>query len=123
MWELINDSGYLLKNYFLWITKISQLFLIKFIFADIQLDVSHYNSLLLVNLENESDFSPLDVLVEMKDKNIDPNRVTFQRLIEQYCEKGDIQGATKILEHMSKNEIPINETIFNSLIKGHSMAG
>lgn len=90
---------------------------------DVQLDVSHYNSLLLVNLENDSDFSPLDILVEMKNKNIEPNRVTFQRLIDQYCNKGDIAGATKILEHMSEKEIPINEMIFNSLIKGHSMAG
>ena len=59
----------------------------------------------------------------MKEKNIEPNRVTFQRLIEQYCNKGDIAGATKILEHMSKQEVPISENIFNSLIKGHSEAG
>ncbi|XP_008215611.1 leucine-rich PPR motif-containing protein, mitochondrial [Nasonia vitripennis] len=89
----------------------------------LQLDISHYNALLLINLENETDFSPLDILVELKEKNIQPNRVTFQRLIEQYCNKGDIAGATKILEHMSAQEIPINEVIFNSLIKGHSEAG
>lgn len=61
--------------------------------------------------------------MEMKKNNIEPNRVTFQRLIQQYCNNGDIAGATKILEHMSEKEIPINEIIFNSLIKGHSEAG
>ncbi|XP_058793240.1 leucine-rich PPR motif-containing protein, mitochondrial-like [Phymastichus coffea] len=89
----------------------------------VPLDVSHYNALLLVYLENEKDFSPVDILCEMKANKIEPNHVTFQRLIRQYCNKGDISGATKILEHMSEKEIPINENIFNSLIKGHSESG
>ncbi|XP_014230719.1 leucine-rich PPR motif-containing protein, mitochondrial [Trichogramma pretiosum] len=89
----------------------------------IALDISHYNALLLVNLENEQDFSPADFLVELKNQGIEPNRVTFQRLIEYYCNKGDIAGATKILEHMSQEGTPINENIFNSLVKGHTIAG
>ncbi|XP_023247961.1 leucine-rich PPR motif-containing protein, mitochondrial [Copidosoma floridanum] len=89
---------------------------------NVPMDVSHYNALLLVYLDNDTDFSPLEILVELKEKNITPNRVTFQRLIEQYCKKGDIAGATKILEHMSEHDIPLNESIFNSLILGHSSA-
>ncbi|KAJ8667567.1 hypothetical protein QAD02_009230 [Eretmocerus hayati] len=90
---------------------------------DTQIDVSHYNAYILANLENETDFSPVSILKEMKEKNIEPNRVTFQRLIEQYCCKGDMEGATKILEYMNELTLPVNESIFNSLIKGHSESG
>ena len=92
-------------------------------FKGVSLDVSHYNALLLVLLENEIEFSPLEFLLDMKKVKIEPNRVTFQRLIDQYCNKGDIAGATKILEHMNEQQLPLNENIFASLIRGHSMAG
>ncbi|KAJ8667564.1 hypothetical protein QAD02_009227, partial [Eretmocerus hayati] len=86
-------------------------------------DAFHYNAYILVNLENETDFSPVDILLEMKGKGIEPNRVTFQRLIDYYCGKGDIAGATKILEHMNEKGLPLNEKVFSSLIKGHSVSG
>lgn len=57
------------------------------------LDVSHYNALLKVYLENEYKFSPTEFLTEMQMKNIEPNRVTYQRLISRYCQEGDIVGA------------------------------
>lgn len=86
----------------------------------IPMDASHYNALLRVYLENEYDFSPVEFLSEMKEKNIEPNRVTYQRLIMQYCLKGDIEGATNILEHMKQKQLPVNESVFNALIVGHS---
>lgn len=57
------------------------------------LDVSHYNALLKVHLENEKPFSPIDFLSNMEQMGIEPNRVTYQRLIGGYCQKGDIDGA------------------------------
>lgn len=87
---------------------------------NIPMDVSHYNALLRVYIENEHEFSPVEFLSEMKEKNIEPNRVTYQRLILQYCLKGDIEGATNILEHMKQQQLPVNETVFNALIIGHS---
>uniref|UniRef100_H3CPU5 Uncharacterized protein n=1 Tax=Tetraodon nigroviridis TaxID=99883 RepID=H3CPU5_TETNG len=68
-----------------------------------QYDVSHYNALLKVYLQNEFKFSPTDFLAKMEAANIQPNRVTYQRLIAAYCQNGDIEGATTILGFMKNN--------------------
>ncbi|KAL1506626.1 hypothetical protein ABEB36_005952 [Hypothenemus hampei] len=90
---------------------------------NVPMDVSHYNALLRVYLENEHLFSPTEFLSEMESKGIEPNRVTYQRLISRYCYDGDIEGATKILEYMREKQMPVNENVFNALIYGHSQAG
>lgn len=48
--------------------------------------------------------------------------VTFQRLISRYCQQGDIDGATQILEFMREKQLPVNENVFNALVMGHSNA-
>lgn len=90
---------------------------------NISIDISHYNALLRVYLENEHPFSPTDILSELEDKGIEPNRVTYQRLITRYCQIGDINGATRILEFMREKQLPVNENVFNALIMGHSHCG
>ncbi|XP_050036569.1 leucine-rich PPR motif-containing protein, mitochondrial [Dermacentor andersoni] len=87
------------------------------------LDVSHYNALLQVYLENEFPFCPSTFLATMEAASVQPNRVTFQRLIHRYCQQGDIGGASKILEHMKSQDMAINEKVFNSLVLGHCRAG
>ena len=53
----------------------------------------------------------------MLDANgIEANGVTFQHLIAKFCSKGDIQGATIIVEHMKQNQLSVKENIFHSLI-------
>lgn len=84
------------------------------------MDISHYNALLRVYLENEHPFSPTDFLSDLEAKGIEPNRVTYQRLIARYCQLGDIEGATRILEFMREKQLPVNENVFNALIMGHS---
>lgn len=49
--------------------------------AGVLLDVSHYNALLKVYLENEHKFSPTEFLAKLEKKGVEPNRVTYQRLI------------------------------------------
>ncbi|EMP42593.1 Leucine-rich PPR motif-containing protein [Chelonia mydas] len=56
-------------------------------------DASHYNALLKVYLQNEHKFSPTEFLSKMEQANVQPNRVTYQRLIAAYCNEGDIEGA------------------------------
>jgi leucine-rich PPR motif-containing protein len=90
--------------------------------AGVPMDVSHYNALLRVYLENEHAFSPTEFLAKMEHKGVEPNRVTFQRLIARYCQQGDIEGATRILEFMREKQLPVNENVFNALIMGHSQA-
>ncbi|XP_037041039.1 leucine-rich PPR motif-containing protein, mitochondrial isoform X2 [Bradysia coprophila] len=90
---------------------------------NVSMDITHYNALLRVYLENEHPFSPTEFLADLEAKGIDPNRVTYQRLISRYCQEGDMDGATKILEFMREKQLPINENVFSSLIMGHSEAG
>lgn len=87
------------------------------------LDASHYNALLQAYLDNEFPFDPSAFLADMEAARVEPNRVTFQRLIHRYCQQGDIAGASKILEHMKSQDLAINERVFNSLILGHFRAG
>ncbi|XP_049788788.1 leucine-rich PPR motif-containing protein, mitochondrial [Schistocerca nitens] len=88
----------------------------------VPLDISHYNALLRVYLENEHEFSPTEFLADLEQKGVEPNRVTYQRLIARYCQRGDIEGATRILEFMREKQLPVNENVFNALIMGHSRA-
>uniref|UniRef100_A0A3P9IAJ2 Leucine-rich pentatricopeptide repeat containing n=1 Tax=Oryzias latipes TaxID=8090 RepID=A0A3P9IAJ2_ORYLA len=86
-------------------------------------DVSHYNALLKVYLQNDFKFSPTDFLAKMEAANVQPNRVTYQRLIAAYCQKGDIEGASTILGFMKSKDLPITEAVFSSLVTGHARAG
>ncbi|XP_060896075.1 leucine-rich PPR motif-containing protein, mitochondrial [Labrus mixtus] len=88
-----------------------------------QYDVSHYNALLKVYLQNEFQFSPTDFLAKMEASNIQPNRVTYQRLIAAYCQNGNIEGASTILGFMKSKDLPITDAVFNSLVTGHARAG
>ncbi|XP_075392273.1 leucine-rich PPR motif-containing protein, mitochondrial [Tenrec ecaudatus] len=85
-------------------------------------DVSHYNALLKVYLQNEHTFSPTDFLAKMEEANIQPNRVTYQRLIAAYCNVGDIEGASKILGFMKSKDLPVTEAVFSALVTGHARA-
>lgn len=86
-------------------------------------DASHYNALLKVYLQNEHKFSPTAFLAKMEAANVQPNRVTYQRLIAAYCNDGDIEGASKILGFMKNKDLPITEAVFNSLVTGHARNG
>ncbi|XP_074531608.1 leucine-rich PPR motif-containing protein, mitochondrial [Halichoeres trimaculatus] len=88
-----------------------------------QYDVSHYNAMLKVYLQNEFQFSPTDFLAKMEAANIQPNRVTYQRLITAYCQSGNIEGASTILGFMKSKDLPITDAVFNSLVMGHARAG
>ncbi|KAM6279619.1 leucine-rich PPR motif-containing protein, mitochondrial isoform 2-T2 [Porphyrio hochstetteri] len=86
-------------------------------------DASHYNALLKVYLQNEHKFSPTEFLARMEEANVQPNRVTYQRLIAAYCNEGDIEGSSKILGFMKNKDLPITEAVFSSLVKGHARSG
>uniref|UniRef100_A0AAA9S7U0 Leucine-rich PPR motif-containing protein, mitochondrial n=1 Tax=Bos taurus TaxID=9913 RepID=A0AAA9S7U0_BOVIN len=86
-------------------------------------DVSHYNALLKVYLQNEHKFSPTDFLAKMEKGNVQPNRVTYQRLIAAYCNMGDIEGASTILGFMKTKDLPVTEAVFSALVTGHARSG
>uniref|UniRef100_A0A3B5M0T3 Leucine-rich pentatricopeptide repeat containing n=1 Tax=Xiphophorus couchianus TaxID=32473 RepID=A0A3B5M0T3_9TELE len=81
-----------------------------------QYDVSHYNALLKVYLQNEFKFSPTDFLAKMEAANVQPNRVSAP-----FCLLAFIDST--ILGFMKSKDLPITEAVFSSLITGHSRAG
>ncbi|XP_068597739.1 leucine-rich PPR motif-containing protein, mitochondrial [Brachionichthys hirsutus] len=89
----------------------------------VRYDVSHYNALLKVYLQNEFKFSPTEFLAKLEANDVQPNRVTYERLMEAYCDSGDIEGASKILNFIKSKDMPITERVFNSLVTGHARAG
>ncbi|CAD6213205.1 GSCOCG00003964001-RA-CDS [Cotesia congregata] len=90
---------------------------------EVKLEVSHYNALLDVYLEKDYDFSPNKFLSTMIEKSVEPNRVTFQRLIAACCKKGDIAEVMALMVEMKSRNLPLTEENFNMLILGHSQAG
>ena len=88
----------------------------------VKMDISHYNAILKAYLENDHDFSPTEILSQVTNAGLRPNRVTYQHLISKYCRDGDIDGATTILEHMKQIGMPVNEQVFKSLVFGHAKA-
>ncbi|GBP92171.1 Leucine-rich PPR motif-containing protein, mitochondrial [Eumeta japonica] len=89
----------------------------------VPMDISHYNALLRVYIENEHMFSPAEFLDELEKKGLQPNRVTYQRLMWRYCQDGDVEGATKVLEKMRELEFPVSEPVLNALVMGHAFCG
>ncbi|XP_047530160.1 leucine-rich PPR motif-containing protein, mitochondrial [Vanessa atalanta] len=89
----------------------------------VPMDVSHYNALLRVYIENEHPFSPAQFLEEMEKKGLQPNRVTYQRLMWRYCQEGDVEGATRVLEKMRELNMPVSEPVLNALVMGHAFHG
>ena len=90
---------------------------------EVRLDISHYNALLRIYLENGRQFDPFQFLEDLESKNIQPNRVTYQRIIHHFCSTGGMAAAAKLLLMIKERNVPLTETIFNSLLMGHIKAG
>uniref|UniRef100_A0A7N9ASD3 Leucine rich pentatricopeptide repeat containing n=1 Tax=Mastacembelus armatus TaxID=205130 RepID=A0A7N9ASD3_9TELE len=79
-------------------------------------DVSHYNALLKVYLQNEFKFSPTDFLAKMEAANVQPNRVST-------TVQGSVMVGNACLGFMKSKDLPITEVVFSSLVTGHARAG
>ena len=51
----------------------------------VKLDISHYNTLLRVYLDNDQAFSPTEILGSIESRGLQPNRVTYQHLVAKFC--------------------------------------
>ena len=52
----------------------------------VPLDISHYNTLMRVHMDNDKEFSPTDFLSEIASKGLEANRITYQQIIAKYCQ-------------------------------------
>lgn len=86
------------------------------------MDISHYNALLKIYIDNEFNFDPNDIFADVDKKKLIPNRMTYQYLITRYCQQGDIDKAFQILKMIREKDALINIGIFNALIMGHWQA-
>lgn len=50
-------------------------------------------------------------------------RVTYQRLMWRHCQRGDVEGASRVLERMRAQELPLSEAVLDALVLGHSRLG
>lgn len=41
----------------------------------------------------------------------------------RYCQEGDVDGATKVLEKMRELNFPVSEPVLNALVMGHAFHG
>lgn len=41
----------------------------------------------------------------------------------RYCQEGDVDGATKVLEKMRELSMPVSEPVLNALVMGYSYLG
>lgn len=85
--------------------------------------IQHYNELLGVYIENEQSFSLEETLEDIESRNLHPNHLTYQRIIESYGRNGDLDGVEKVLAVLKERRLRLNEHIYNSLILAHGLGG
>jgi leucine-rich PPR motif-containing protein len=87
----------------------------------VKFDISHYNAILKVHMENGNNVVASDFLAELEEAGMEPNRVTFQHLVGLYCNAGNVAGATTVLEHMKEQDMAISEHVFLGLLSAHCL--
>ncbi|KFB39256.1 AGAP008770-PA-like protein [Anopheles sinensis] len=90
--------------------------------SNISLDISHYNALLRVYWDNEHRFSATDFLAELESKGLQPNRVTYQKLLLCSCFNDEIKAANKIFAAMKEKGFTVSQYILDMLIITNSKA-
>lgn len=89
---------------------------------NVKMDASYYNALLKIYLNNKHEFSPLDILSDMKKQSIVPNENTYKELLKYYCMKGNMSGAMTVFQCMKDENHVLTEDVFNSFILGYAQA-
>ncbi|KAK1120820.1 hypothetical protein K0M31_011024 [Melipona bicolor] len=90
--------------------------------CNFEISVAHYNALLSLYIKNGYNFSIMELLMDMKSKQIYPNNNTYNICIKYYCMKGNIDKALILFKDM-KTVHYATESTFNSLMLGYSKSG
>lgn len=83
----------------------------------------HYNAFLNVNVDNEEPVVLDKVMGELKAKNLPPNLDTFGIIMKSDARKGDVAAVERSFNIVKGQRMRPNESIFNSLILAHGVAG
>lgn len=87
------------------------------------IEISHYNAMLRVRVENEQPFSLEEILHDLESRKLKPNVATFEQIVRNYSRDGDLYGVNRTLDTMKENHIDLSRGIYNSLILAHAAAG
>lgn len=85
----------------------------KFLF-----NVQHYNAYIQVYTENRIHMNCDSFLARMK---CAPNHVTYKLLLQNVCEKGDLDQVFFLLSLIKGKGYTVDEEIFNCLVLGHTV--
>lgn len=98
-------------------------YLYLYIISDVPMNVSLYNMLLQLYVQNKYKFSPLEILSDMKKRSIEPNEDTYKKILEYYCKNGNMEDAITIFKYMKNENYPLDIDIFNLIIMGYFEIG
>ncbi|KAL2738561.1 hypothetical protein V1477_011920 [Vespula maculifrons] len=90
---------------------------------NVPMNVSLYNMLLQLYVQNKYKFSPLEILSDMKKRSIEPNEDTYKKILEYYCKNGNMEDAITIFKYMKNENYPLDIDIFNLIIMGYFEIG
>ncbi|KAL4716909.1 hypothetical protein ACJJTC_012720 [Scirpophaga incertulas] len=83
--------------------------------------VDHYNELLKVYTANRKHIQVSTFIQNMEP--VKPNIATYEQILKCLAEVGDINQSTEVISNMKANNLPANESVFNSLILCQGKAG
>eukprot|EP00118_Oscarella_pearsei_P023163 m.273656 g.273656 ORF g.273656 m.273656 type:complete len:372 (+) comp40579_c0_seq20:3-1118(+) len=98
-------------------------FMEKFETKGVKLDVSHYNALLSVCIENSTKFSPSEFLTKLQDKRIQPTQTTYHLVLKGFCQQGNLQKAMEVLEHIKELGVHLSEPLLAPLVTCNAKCG
>ncbi|KAL2714763.1 LOW QUALITY PROTEIN: hypothetical protein V1478_015948 [Vespula squamosa] len=86
---------------------------------NVPMNVNFYNTLLQVYVENKYQFSPLEILSDMKRRSIEPDKLTYKKILEYYCKNGNMEAAMIMFKYIKDEYYPLDVDIYNLIITGY----
>ncbi|CAJ0590243.1 unnamed protein product [Cylicocyclus nassatus] len=81
------------------------------------------NAVLAARIDNNESVNVIDELKAWEADGITPNEETYAHLSRVYAHSANTQGIVDIINHMKSNEMPISETLLESLIYSVARGG
>lgn len=88
-----------------------------------RIEISHYNALLNVHVDNEEPVGLTGVMDELKAMNLSPNFNTYGLIMKSDARNGDVAAVERSLNIVNGRKMRPDESMFNSLILAHGVAG
>ncbi len=91
--------------------------------AGFQPTVSHFRTLLHVQMANEHPLSAEDFLSEMASRGLAPDGKTYEMLVLARCRAGDLAGAEELVDSMVADGNAAGKAVRDAMVVGYVKAG